>query len=123
MDIGGKIKRFRMQSGMDQKTLAQKLHVSPKTVSSWEVNRTQPKMDMIDAMCRVFNCKRSDFLDDDVADESFLINPDPSDPAARMAIYSRLINAAAFCSTEELSAILTILERHKQEKKEKEKEG
>lgn len=120
MDIGGKIKRFRKQSDMDQKTLAQKLNVSPKTVSSWEVNRTQPKMDMIDAMCRVFNCKRSDFLDEDVDDESFWINLDPSDPAARLQLYSRLMTAAANCSTEELSAVLTILERHKKKKKKKE---
>lgn len=120
MDIGGKIKKFRLQSGIDQKTLAQKLNVSPKTVSSWEVNRTQPKMEMIDAMCRVFNCKRSDFLDEDVDDASFWINLAPSDPAARITLYYRLMNAAAKCSSEELSAILTILERHKQEKKKKE---
>lgn len=64
MDIGGNIKKLRLMHKMEQKDLAKLLHVSDKTVSSWETNRTQPKMEMIEAMCVVFKCQKSDFLSD-----------------------------------------------------------
>lgn len=38
-----KLKEVREQNGISQETLASKLNVSQKTVSSWEVGRTSPK--------------------------------------------------------------------------------
>lgn len=64
MDIGGTIRKYRMSNNLEQKDLAKYLHVSDKTISSWETNRTQPKMEMIEAMCQIFHCQKSDFLDD-----------------------------------------------------------
>ena len=64
MDIGGTIRRFRLLNGMEQKELAKLLHVSDKTVSSWETNRTQPKMEMIEELCKIFHCQKSDFLEE-----------------------------------------------------------
>lgn len=64
MNIGESIKRFRKLKGMEQKDLASLLGVSNRTISSWETNRTEPKMEMIDKMCAVFGCRRSDFLHD-----------------------------------------------------------
>lgn len=71
MDIGAKIKEFRLSRGMMQKDLASHLHVSPQAVSSWEKNRTQPNMEMIEAMCKVFDCKKSDFLSDTPSSDIF----------------------------------------------------
>lgn len=64
MDIGAKIKQLRIDSNLGQKDLAQRLHISYKTVSSWETNRTQPKMEMIEEMCKIFQCKKTDFMDE-----------------------------------------------------------
>ena len=64
MDIGKQIKKFRKNLGLKQSDLAEKLHVTSQAVSSWETNRTQPKMDMIEEMCKIFHCKKSDFLAD-----------------------------------------------------------
>ncbi len=64
MDIGGTIKRFRKINNLEQKELAKLLNVSDRTVSSWETNRTQPKMEIIEELCRIFKCQKSDFLDD-----------------------------------------------------------
>lgn len=114
MDLGAKIKKYRLDLSMDQKTLAQKLNVSPKTVSSWEVNRTQPKIEMIEAMCQVFGCKKTDFLDEGSQNEPLLqIGLGSSDQgltADRIVLYNRLLSAASKCSYEELAAIITILE-------------
>lgn len=64
MNVGQRIKELRKQSKLDQSQLAAKLNVSNKTVSSWEQNRTQPKMEMIEAMCKIFNCTKADFVTD-----------------------------------------------------------
>lgn len=64
MDLGARIRELRKQNGMEQKDLARFLNISPKTVSSWEVNRTQPKMEFISQMCEIFHCRKSDFLEE-----------------------------------------------------------
>lgn len=62
MNVGQRIKELRKQNNMDQVELAKRLNVSNKTVSSWEQNRTQPKMEMIEAMCDIFHCTKADFV-------------------------------------------------------------
>lgn len=64
MNIGEKIKTLRKLNGMDQKQLGEALNVSNKTISSWEANRTEPKMEMIEKLCDVFKCKKTDFLNE-----------------------------------------------------------
>jgi len=63
MKIGQAIREMRLQKSLRQKDLAAILHVSDKTVSSWESNRTEPNMETIDALCKVFECSKSDFWD------------------------------------------------------------
>ena len=64
MDLGGTIRKFRLMNNLKQSELAKMLYVTTQAVSSWEINRTQPKMEMIEAMCQIFHCQKSDFLDD-----------------------------------------------------------
>ena len=63
MNIGENIKKQREKFGMEQQELADKLGISNKTVSSWECNRTEPRMGMIEAMCKVFNCDIGDLVE------------------------------------------------------------
>lgn len=65
MNIGNNIKKMRKALNMEQSELAVKLNVSNKTVSSWECGRTEPKMDMIEAMSTIFGIKKSELLEDD----------------------------------------------------------
>ena len=60
--IGDNIRRIREEKGMSQVELAEKLFVSDKTISSWEVNRTEPKMGMIEQLCVALHCQKSDIL-------------------------------------------------------------
>lgn len=64
MSVGRNIKRIRKASGMEQKDLAELLGVSNKTVSSWECDRTEPKIGMIEKMSKIFNCPKTDFIDE-----------------------------------------------------------
>ena len=48
--IAKNIKRLRGERGLTQELLAEQLHVTRQTVSSWENNRTQPDIDMLTAL-------------------------------------------------------------------------
>ena len=63
MSVGENIKRLRKQHNLMQQDLADMLNISNATVSSWEVNRTEPKMGMIERMCEIFNCEKSELID------------------------------------------------------------
>ena len=73
--IGNNIKRIRTARGMRQSDMADKLNVSSKTVSSWEVNRTEPNMGMIEQIAKVLNCSKSDLIGDDGVTETYYTNP------------------------------------------------
>lgn len=60
--VGDNIRRMRESRGMLQADLAVKLNVAASTVSSWEVNRTEPKMGMIEMICVALNCQKSDIV-------------------------------------------------------------
>lgn len=64
MNVGAAIRRLRLLNNMEQKDLAKLLNISNKTVSSWEHNRTEPKMEMIEKMCEIFHCKKSAFFEE-----------------------------------------------------------
>jgi transcriptional regulator with XRE-family HTH domain len=64
MDLGGTIRKYRLLNNLKQSELAKMLNVTTQAVSSWEVNRTEPKMETIEQLCKIFNCQKSDFLED-----------------------------------------------------------
>lgn len=55
MELGKRIKELREQKGVSQPQLAEFLGVSFKTVSSWEVGRTEPNMGMLIKLARFFD--------------------------------------------------------------------
>ena len=63
MNIAENIRKFREQNGMEQQDLAKLLNLSNKTISSWECGRTEPRMGMIEAMCKIFNCEKTELID------------------------------------------------------------
>lgn len=61
--LGENIKNMRTKLGFSQAYVADYLHVTRQTVSSWEINRTEPTMGNIEALARLFGCKKSDLID------------------------------------------------------------
>lgn len=45
------IKALRVERGMTQAEFARALQVNKKTVSAWELGKTCPKLDKIEAIC------------------------------------------------------------------------
>lgn len=67
MSVGDNIKKFRFEKGMTQAQLADKLNVSEKTISSWEVNRTEPNMGNIEMLSKALGCRKSDLIGEPTA--------------------------------------------------------
>lgn len=49
---------------MTQLDLSKKLGVGTTSVSNWCRGLKSPRMDKIDAMCKIFHCRRSDLMED-----------------------------------------------------------
>ena len=62
MTIGEKIVSLRKEKGLTQDQLAEKLFVTQKTISSWEVGRTLPSIEDIINISNLFNIKVDDVL-------------------------------------------------------------
>ena len=54
-EIKDRIKQLRLSKGWSQQTLAEKLGVTNVAVSQWERGVKQPKMEMREALCDLFN--------------------------------------------------------------------
>lgn len=61
--LGENIRAYRISNGLDQGQLGELVGVSDKTVSSWEVGRTEPKMGMIERICEALHCQKSDLIE------------------------------------------------------------
>ena len=55
MDIGKKLKEKREERNLTQKELSEILHVSRQTISSWEVGRTYPDLDVLVAISELYD--------------------------------------------------------------------
>lgn len=58
---------------MRQNELAKKLGVGTSTVNDWVHARKIPRISKVDMMCKIFGCRRSDFLEDKSDSESKLL--------------------------------------------------
>ena len=47
MDLGNRIAHLRKRKGWTQNDLANLIFVTDKTVSSWELNRTEPSLETL----------------------------------------------------------------------------
>ena len=60
--ISKNIKKLRGQRNMTQGELAEKIHVTRQTVSSWETDRTQPDLEILLALAEVFGIEVEELI-------------------------------------------------------------
>lgn len=63
MAFADRLKKFRTDLDMKQEELADKIGVSQKTISSWEVGRSEPTMREVAKLCKVLDCTVEDLTD------------------------------------------------------------
>lgn len=115
MGVGKNIKRLRELNNLTQDELGEKIGVSGKTISSWELNRTEPKMGMIEKLSNYFGCDKSELIGKSVKEQYYL------NEEARQAAqdYSEnkelkmLFDAARDVSKEDLIFVHEMLKRMK----------
>ncbi len=64
--IGGKIRTFREQHGMNQEALADELEVTANTVSRWETATYKPSVKELEKMSRFFGVPLWTFLPSEI---------------------------------------------------------
>lgn len=59
-----RLKYYLNKYDMTQSELAKRLNVSTQSVTNWCKGDKSPRMDKVDAMCKIFNCRRTDLMED-----------------------------------------------------------
>ena len=59
-----RLKRQLQIHEMTQSDLAKRLGVSTQSVTNWCRGAKAPRMDKVDSMCKIFNCRRSDLMEE-----------------------------------------------------------
>ena len=104
--VGKNIVKLRKEQGMSQEQLAQKLHVTRQAVSNWETGRSQPDLDMLEALASAFGT--------DILVVIYGQMPAGADEEIRSAVRKRHLKKAVFWGILTLASylILTALGRH-----------
>lgn len=87
--LGDNIKKYRKENNISQEALGEKLGVSRQSISLWENNQTQPSLENIAALAKIFNVTTDCLLaTSEVVKEPDIIklNPAEKKPIVRKAI-------------------------------------
>ena len=125
MSIGDNIKKWRELRNLKQTELAEMVGVSDKTVSSWEINRTEPKMGMVEKICNALSCKKTDIIGEDepvvnlqlfgtTSEEHYYFNEDARELAEFMfhnPEYKVLFDASRKVKKEDIDFVRQMIDR------------
>lgn len=73
MRIGKNIRAIRISQKMEQKELANRLHISNKTISSWECDRTEPNIGMFEKIADALNVTKAELLEGRCSPETIVV--------------------------------------------------
>lgn len=62
LEIGEKLKALRERKSFTQKDVAERLHVTPQTISKWELNKSYPDLDNLLKLSRLFAVTTDELL-------------------------------------------------------------
>ena len=62
MSVGNRILQLRIDNGLTQEQLAEKLAVSRQSVSKWEMDQSLPEIDKVIQMSRLFSVGTDEIL-------------------------------------------------------------
>lgn len=93
-----KLKMFMHIYGMSQKDLSVRMGVSEATISNWIKGVKFPRADKVDKLCKIFSCKRSDFVEESTVEVDSLLQQHMTNyshlPTDWQGLIDELISAA-----------------------------
>lgn len=109
-----KLRHYLEINGMTQAELAQKLGVGTTSVYNWCNGIKIPRMDKIDLLCDLFECRRSDLLTEDNNQEHYYLNDDAREMAQFLydnPDYKVLFDASRKVKKEDIEFVKQMLDR------------
>lgn len=114
-----RLRYYLKKYDMTQIELAKKLGVGSTSVYNWCNGIKTPRMDKVDAMCRIFNCKRSDLMADATEQEDTYYLDDNAREAAQFLFnnpeYRVLFDATRKVKPEDIQFVKEMLDRFNKE--------
>ena len=114
-----RLRHYLNENNMTQVELANKLGVGTTSIYNWVSGLKTPRMDKVDAMCKIFNIRREDLLTDGNSIESgttYYTNPETAKVAQEIFDNSDLrilFDAAKDSSPEQLKLAAEMLRQFK----------
>ena len=108
-----RLRYYLKKSKMTQRELSQKLGVGSTSLYNWCKGLKTPRIDKIDAMCKLFNCSRSDLISEyngDFIDNDLLAIVKQLDNTDELR---ELLEAVKDISADDMKAIIDIVKRFK----------
>lgn len=117
MIFANNLKKFLDIFGMSQADLSKRLGVSPQSVSNWCKGTKSPRMDKVDAICKIFHCRRSDLLEEDNSEKTYYLDEKAAKLAQEMfddPDIHALLDAAKDCRPEYIKSATQLLKTLKE---------
>lgn len=106
------LKNYMQKKGITQLELSKLLGVSAQSVSNWCNGKKTPRMDKVDAICKVFGCLRSDLMENKKRGSSYYLDPETAKVAQEIKDnkeLSLLFDAAMDAEPDDLKTVHTML--------------
>lgn len=112
-----RLRHYLNENNMTQVELANKLGVGTTSIYNWVSGLKTPRMDKVDAMCKIFNIRREDLLTDgSLNDTTYYTNPETAKVAQEIFDNSDLrilFDAAKDSTPEQLKLAAEMLKQFK----------
>lgn len=110
-----RLRYYLEKHNMTQNELAKRLNVGTTSVYNWANGIKSPRMDKVDAMCSIFNCKRSDLMEEkEDSDDCYYLNDDAKEMAQFLydnPEYKVLFDASRKVKKDDIDFVKQMLDR------------
>lgn len=110
-----RLRYYMERDDINQVELANRLGVGKTSVYNWVNGIKTPRMDKVDAMCKIFGCSRSDLINEETSKESSYYFDPAADAAAdflhKQPEYNVLFDSVRKIKPEDIDFVKKMIDR------------